>query len=96
MLTEHDPIFPNWDQDEAALRDRYSIQDPVVVARELLEAAQALAARLARVTGPQWQRPGRRSNGSRFTVDSLARYMLHDVEHHLMDVNRPAPVDNRR
>ena len=86
MLTEHDPRFANWDQDEAALRDRYSIQDPVIVAAELLQAAQSLASRLARVPGAGWSRPGRRSNGSQFTVDSLARYMLHDLEHHLHDV----------
>ncbi len=36
--------------------------------------------------GPQWDRPGRRSNGSEFTIDTLACYHLHDVEHHLHDV----------
>ncbi|MFI7585625.1 DinB family protein [Spongisporangium articulatum] len=89
MLTEHDPTFPNWDQDETAIKDRYPIQDPVDVARELLEAAQVLAHRLSGVTGAQWSRTGRRSNGSQFTVDTLTRYMLHDVEHHLWDVGRP-------
>ena len=86
MLTEHGPRFPNWDQDQTAMRDRYSIQDPVLVAGELTDAAQQVAARLARVSGRDWQRPGYRSNGSVFTVDSLARYMLHDLEHHLVDV----------
>jgi hypothetical protein len=33
-----------------------------------------------------WGRPGRRSNGSTFTVESLGRYFLHDIEHHLHDV----------
>ena len=32
---------------------------------------------------------GRRSDGSAFTVESLGRYWLHDVEHHLHDV-RPS------
>ena len=37
--------------------------------------------------GPdQWQRPGTRSNGSQFTVATLAVYFLHDLEHHLHDV----------
>jgi len=27
-----------------------------------------------------------RSNGSQFTVETLAVYFLHDVEHHLYDV----------
>ena len=34
----------------------------------------------------QWQRTGRRSNGSAFTVETLGRYHLHDVVHHLWDV----------
>ena len=36
----------------------------------------------------EWQRPGRRSDGAEFTIDSLARYLLHDVVHHLHDVGR--------
>jgi hypothetical protein len=38
------------------------------------------------VVGAAWDRPGLRSNGSRFTVASLGRYHLHDVVHHLRDV----------
>ena len=34
----------------------------------------------------RWDRSGRRSDGARFTVASLGRYHLHDVEHHLYDV----------
>ena len=34
-----------------------------------------------------WQRGGTRSNGDRFTVDSLARYHLHDLVHHAHDVS---------
>jgi len=30
--------------------------------------------------------PGARSNGDRFTVESLGSYHLHDVVHHLHDV----------
>jgi hypothetical protein len=42
----------------------------------------------AGVQGDQWDRPGRRSDGASFTVDSIARYYLHDIEHHLWDVRR--------
>ncbi len=35
----------------------------------------------------QWQRTGTRSNGDAFTVDTLARYHLHDLVHHAHDVS---------
>jgi len=86
MLDEDDPEFENWDQDAAAVADDYGAQAPAVVADELVAAAEAVAATYDEVSGPQWQRPGRRSNGSDFTVDTIGRYHLHDVVHHLRDV----------
>jgi hypothetical protein len=38
------------------------------------------------VSGDQWQRTGRRSDGACFTVESFARYLVHDAVHHLYDV----------
>jgi hypothetical protein len=87
MLAEDDPLFENWDQDATALAGDYGAQDPAVVARELVEAAAEVTGLYGSVRGDQWDRPGRRSNGSRFTVDTLSRYHLHDVEHHLFDVS---------
>ena len=88
MLADDDPLFENWDQDAAAVAGAYGDQDPATVADELVEAAAAVTRRsTARSRAPQWDRPGRRSNGSVFTVDTLARYHLHDVEHHLHDVS---------
>ena len=86
MQAEDDPLFANWDQDEAAERGGYGEQDPSTVAGELVEAAAVATDLYGSVTGVQWDRPGRRSNGSAFTTLSLARYHLHDVEHHLHDV----------
>jgi hypothetical protein len=86
MLTQEDPLFRNWDQDATALAERYWSQDRAVVAAALTEAAEAIARTLDGVAVDQWLRPGRRSNGSAFTVDSLARYFLHDLLHHLHDV----------
>jgi hypothetical protein len=86
MLTDDDPVFENWDQDETAVSDRCDLQDPATVARELREAAQRYAGRFDSVTSEQWSRPGTRSNGSRFTVESLGIYGLHDPHHHVWDV----------
>ncbi len=86
MLKEDDPLFANWDQDATAVEDRYDLQDPAVVAAELSAAGEELARDFERVEGAQWQRPGRRGDGARFTVDSFARYFVHDPVHHLWDV----------
>jgi hypothetical protein len=86
MLTEADPLYPNWDQDDTAIADRYDTQDPATVAAELTAAAEAVAARFARLAGDQWTRPGRRSDGASFTVETFGRYFIHDPVHHLYDV----------
>ena len=86
IRTQDDPQFPNWDQDATAIEDRYWEQDPTVVAAELREAAGIIAAAWASVRDDEWGRPGTRSNGSRFTLESLGRYFLHDIAHHLNDV----------
>jgi hypothetical protein len=86
MLTEDDPLYPNWDQDETALADAYGTQDPATVTAELAAAAETIAARFAALAGDQWTRPGRRSDGASFTVETFARYFMHDPVHHLYDV----------
>ena len=88
MQTEEDPLFPNWDQDTSAIDDRYDAQEPSRVVDELGAAAAAIAARLDRITDDEWQRRGRRSDGASFTIDSIARYMIHDPVHHVWDVTR--------
>jgi DinB superfamily len=86
MLEQDDPLFANWDQDETAVAERYWEQDPVEVASALAEGAAATSAAFDAVRDDQWERTGRRSNGSVFTVRTLAVYFLHDVEHHLVDL----------
>lgn len=88
MLTEDDPLFANWDQDATAVEDRYEEQDPATVVNQLVEAAQQAALRLDGVGGAEWPRAGRRSDGAAFTVDTLARYIIHDPIHHVWDVAR--------
>jgi hypothetical protein len=88
MLTEDDPLFPNWDQDATAVEDRYAEQDPPQVSKEIAEAAATLAARFDGLGESDWSRPGRRSDGAAFTIESFARYFAHDWIHHMWDVSR--------
>jgi DinB superfamily len=86
MLTQEGPQYPNWDQDVTAVADRYDEQDPATVAAEIPVAAETLAARFDSLSAEQWQRTGHRSDGAHFTVETFARYFIHDPVHHLFDV----------
>ena len=88
MLREDGPHFPNWDQDEAAVRQQYWRQRPNDVAGELHAAGRMLSARYATVGGDQWRRTGVRSDGAAFTVDSFTRYFIHDPVHPVRDIER--------
>lgn len=88
MLTEDDPLYPNWDQDATAVAERYNEQDPTVVASELVTAANAIADAFDSVPDDAWERTGRRTDGARFTVASFAKYLIHDPVHHLWDVRQ--------
>ncbi|MCU1432420.1 MAG: hypothetical protein JWP95_1525 [Actinotalea sp.] len=87
MLDEDAPTFENWDQDATALAERYGEQDPRLVADQLARSAEEASAAFASVPDGAWHRTGFRSNGSTFTVESLGRYFVHDVVHHLHDVD---------
>ncbi|MEV4614001.1 DinB family protein [Kitasatospora sp. NPDC049258] len=91
MLGQDDPAFPNWDQDETAVAERYDRQEPARVAVELAAAAEVLACAFEQVEGARWERTGTRSDGARFTVASFARYLIHDPVHHLHDVTAARP-----
>jgi hypothetical protein len=86
MRAEDDPLFANWDQDASAVEEDYAGQDPAVVATELVMAANRLADAFESVTPGEWPRPGRRSDGVAFTIDTFGRYFIHDPIHHLWDV----------
>jgi hypothetical protein len=88
MLDEDEPTFANWDQDETAVADRYGEQDLAVVLDELEAAAETLATLLDGVPDGAWSRGGTRSDGAPFTVESFARYVLHDPMHHVWDVEQ--------
>jgi hypothetical protein len=86
MLSQTDPTFESWNQNDAAIADAYNAQDPAEVSAQLSEAAEAAAASLDALAGGDWARRGRRSSGGVFTMETLGQYFLHDLTHHLHDV----------
>jgi len=92
MLVEDGPQFENWDQDKTAVDDDYASQSPATVADELVRAAADLAARFDAVGADEWGRRGARSDGSVFTISTIAQYLMHDPVHHLWDVGAEVPV----
>ncbi|CCQ16238.1 putative uncharacterized protein [Rhodococcus sp. AW25M09] len=86
VLTEDDPEFANWDQDATAVAENYNEQNPAAVAADLGDAANGLADDFPAVLPENRHRTGRRSDGSNFSVESLAAYYIHDPIHHLWDV----------
>lgn len=86
MLEQDAPHFPNWDQDATAVEKNYGAADPAAVAEELVMWGERLATRFDSVSGETWTRTGFRSDGAAFTVESFARYLIHDPMHHLRDV----------
>ena len=89
LMLEHDGAdFPNWDQDATAVQEHYERQSPAVVADELESAAFELGSRFETVSGDDWKHAGHRSDGATFTIETFARYFVHDPIHHLHDVHR--------
>jgi hypothetical protein len=91
VLEQDDPTFANWDQDATAVEQRYDRQDPRQVAVELQSSLDALVEVIESIPESAWDRPALRSNGSRFTVETLVRYLVHDPVHHVYDVTRGRP-----
>jgi hypothetical protein len=88
MLKKKSPTFADWDQDHAAIEGSYAAADPDKVAYRLAVTAGQVADLVDKIRVGQWERTGTRSDGAAFTVESFARFILHDVTHHLWDVER--------
>ncbi len=88
MLSEDQPSFADWDQNYTAIEAGYGEQDPGRVSYDLALIAGQTADMVDRIMSDQWERTGTRSDGLSFTVDSLVRYLLHDVVHHVWDVEQ--------
>lgn len=88
MLKKKDPTFADWDQNATAIDEDYRSQDVNKIGYDLAVNAGRFADLLDKVRGDSWERTGRRSDGSHFTVASFALYLLHDPVHHLADVEK--------
>lgn len=89
MLVLNEPAFANWDQDDTAVEQNYNAQHPATVAAELAVAGTSIADAFTRVRPEELGRRGLRGDGAHFTVESLAKYFIHDPIHHLWDVTHP-------
>ena len=87
---EHEPVFVPMGRDELAVDDRYNEQAPSTVAGQLTAAADALALQLGDLDDSGWARTGVYSYPERELreVDWIARHTLHELLHHLADVDR--------
>jgi len=86
MMKKDNPQFPDWNQDATAVEKDYISEDPDKVSYALAVNAGKMADLFDKVR--DWDRPGMRSDGSNFTIGSIAVYLLHDPVHHLDDVER--------
>lgn len=85
MLTEDDPTFADFDSQGEVERGGYGELDPEVLADDIDAVTATTVEVLGAVAPEDWERTGRRSDGFAFTVATLCQYLLHDVEHHLVD-----------
>ena len=86
MLDEDGPHYANWDQDQTAVDEDYPSQEPSIVADQIDQTGRTLADLFDSVQPEQWQRTGFRSDGAAFTIDTISRYFIHDIVHHLHDI----------
>lgn len=88
MLVETDPDLGWWDH-EAAIADGMANELEVAsVSDDLVRRAGDLRAALARVDGDTWQRRGVRRGSETFTIESTARFAVHELVHHRGDAQR--------
>jgi hypothetical protein len=88
--TGRQPEFAPMDRDRRVVEDAYDEQDPATVAGELEAAAAALAAVLTDLDDAGWARTGVYNYPATAVrdVDWITRHTLHELVHHLMDVDR--------
>lgn len=87
MLAEDEPTYDDFDGEAAVRQHEYWRADPTELAEGLESATAGTREILARVGPEDWGRTGRRGDGYVFSIGTLCQYIVHDVEHHLIDVD---------
>ncbi len=87
MRSQDRPTFRDWDGEQAAVEGDYNARDPRSVAADQAIVANRAAELFDGLPEGAWNRTGLRGDGKLFTIAGLADYWLHEVEHHLADVN---------
>ena len=92
VQTEANPVFVPMGREERVADRRYNEQDPAVVGRELVVAADALASTLEGLDPGGWTRTGVYNYPERAdrTVEWIGRHTVHEIRHHHRDLGAAA------
>jgi hypothetical protein len=88
------PDFGWWDHEAAAMADHYNEQHPHSVGAGIKTAADRLSETLVHLEDRSWGHTGTRRGTETFTVESLARFALHEAVHHRVDAELLLPPRN--
>lgn len=86
MSDEERPTFDDFDGEVAVREHEYWRIDPADLAERLERSTARTLGILDRVGPGDRERTGLRGDGFEFTIATLCQYIVHDVEHHLVDV----------
>jgi DinB superfamily len=88
VLTIDRPGLATRDFAELAEASNYRDENPAPVLATIESTITATATRLRSLQRDQWNRIGIGSSGEERTVLALARRMAHEIQHHLLDIDR--------
>ena len=89
-LVEDEPSFKPMYREERVAFDRYSVQSPTAVAGQIVIGADLLAHAFDGLTEDQWARPliYNFPGPARRDVEWVAHHTVHEMIHHLADIDR--------
>jgi len=88
VLTEDRPALESMQRDERPARDRYNEQEPATVVADLGVNADRLAGSFAAVDEEAWDRIGLQPSAGERDLRWMAGNVVHEGNHHLLDVGR--------